>query len=195
MYMSGHILTSTLASEFAGRKAKIGFGAFLAIVIAAGSVDADHLWGYQSDDGTANSFLLYRVHHFWWILVGLAAAGALFFRRARPYLVPLALGLGVHFAMDLLADLAGYDLAMLVAADVLCCLAVILCARPCGLRTGRMASFAAAAFAVPWLGLAVQRYVFLLDPSQTPSYHIVNLTINTGFALWAWFGMVPPGTR
>jgi glucose-6-phosphate-specific signal transduction histidine kinase len=189
MYLSGHVLTSTLVSEIACKKGKFEFRVFLAIMVACNLLDADHLWGYGADDGTASSFSLYLMHRFWWVVVALPAIAAMLFRRLRPWLIPLAAGLLLHYCMDALADLSGYNLTFLMAADLVVYAVVILCDRWYGAGRRRLFRFATMAMFVPWLALAALKYGFMLDPSQTPVYHIVNLALNVGFVLWAWFGL------
>ncbi len=194
MYVSGHVLASTLVSEFTHKKKlfgekPLGFGSFLAIVLTANFIDADHLWGYAADDGTVSSFTLYLTHHFWWLMIAVPALIAMAIPRARRYFAPLAVGLLLHYFLDWFADQFSYNLVFLVSFDVLCGIAVMACAERSGVKHKSVAAYAAGAFIIPWLVLATLKYFFLLEPDQTPVYHIVSLTMNAMFILWALFGL------
>lgn len=183
MYLSGHILTTTLAAKLLPVKLRPQFGLFLAVAIASTLVDADHLWGYAADDGTASSFSLYLLHRFWWAVVAVLSVAALALRRFRELSLALLAGVSLHYMMDYASDLFRYNLAALVAADALCFAAIVSSAPPEGVGRRSMAVFGTAAFVVPWLTLAVLRYALGLDPAQTPVYHISTIILTVGFAL------------
>ncbi len=191
MYASGHILASVLASEAAAKRATAGFGRFLAVVIAANFIDADHLWGYAADDGTVSSFSLYASHRFWWLALAVAALGAASLPRLRVWLLPLALGLGLHYALDLMADLFAYNPFWLVSCDLACFAAVMLFSGRTGLKGRTVGTFAGMALTAPTATIIIMNFVVGLDPALTPAYHIASLGFYAAFALWAFYGMTP----
>lgn len=119
MYAGGHLLTSTLVATRLWPRSELSFRSTTALLLAANTIDFDHLLRYHLDDGTANSLVLHWLHVNSGVVFALLLGIAFFYRKYRPHALVFAAGLALHFAMDALAFMLDYSILSLGAIDLL----------------------------------------------------------------------------
>lgn len=182
MYVSGHILTSVLVAKLEAKSVNLSFGVAAAIMIATSLIDADHLFYYYLDDGTASSFDLHPLHRFWYLVVGTALVSALVFKRARPYLFAVFMGLALHFAMDYVADKAQYNLLSLAVLDIIAYIVTIILVK---FRRWSVVLFLTASLIVPYAVNGFLLYGLDIAVDSSPVYHIATIIMLSVAALFA----------
>ncbi len=181
MYVSGHILTSVLVAKLGAKSVNLGFGITAAIMIATSLIDADHLFYYYLDDGTASSFALHPLHRFWYLVVGTALVSTFVFKRARPYLIAVFMGLALHFMMDYVADRAQYDLLSLAVLDVVAYVVTLILVK----FKRWSVVFLTASLIVPYGVNGFLLYGLDIAVDSSPIYHIATIIMLSVAALFA----------
>ncbi|MDD2963234.1 MAG: hypothetical protein PHQ65_16825 [Bacteroidales bacterium] len=118
MYAGGHLLTSTLAATKLWSRSELSFRTTTALLLAANTIDFDHLLRYQLDDGTANSLTLHWLHVNSGVVFSLLLGLAYFYRKYRAHALVFTAGLALHFAMDAFAFVLDYSILKLGLVDL-----------------------------------------------------------------------------
>ena len=191
MYAAGHILASLGLATLAARRRPALLAPLAAIAMAVNAIDLDHIIFHRLDDGTANSLTLHPAHvYFPLIAAGLFLAGMLDQRRLPYWMMALG-GLCLHMALDALATMLNYRLAVLAAVDAALLLAVCLLfwRLPLEASRRRLISFAVTACLVcngvqgfMHFGLGLR-----LDRDAVVVFVAPALSLAAGAAFWRMF--------